>query len=178
MLFLSVAVKRFKYSSAMIVSMQNCSPGAQTNNWDKLNGKDWIPPPFLYKIPRFPFREKKSYYHLRQMFSLKVTLAFFREERALKSSHFMALSPFCITNHCTAIPHPELGHYSFHGLGVWQNRFLSKNHQKDLYKTKALNYQKENHLQFLKVNRGQLPILPFPDNYLFATTQNSDNAGV
>lgn len=141
----------------MIVSMQNCSPGAQTNNWDKLNGKDWIPPPLLYKIPRFPFREKKSYYHLRQMFSLKVTLAFFREERALKSSHFMALSPFCITNHCTAIPHPELGHYSFHGLGVWQNRFLSKNHQKDLYKTKALNYQKENHLQFLKVNRGQLP---------------------
>lgn len=133
---------------------------------------------FFTKFPDFLSGKKKSYYHLRQMFSLKVTLAFFREERALKSSHFMALSPFCITNHCTAIPHPELGHYSFHGLGVWQNRFLSKNHQKDLYKTKALNYQKENHLQFLKVNRGQLPILPFPDNYLFATTQNSDNAGV
>lgn len=136
---------------------------------------------FFTKFPDF-LSGKKSYYHLRQMFSLKVTLAFFREERALKSSHFMALSPFCITNHCTAIPHPELGHYSFHGLGVRQNRFLSKNHQKDLYKTKALNYQKENHLQFLRWTEGSLQFCCFlivnPDNFLFAATQNSDNAGV
>lgn len=136
---------------------------------------------FFTKFPDF-LSGKKSYYHLRQMFSLKVTLAFFREERTLKSSHFMALSPFCITNHCTAIPHPELGHYSFHGLGVRQNRFLSKNHQKDLYKTKALNYQKENHLQFLRWTEGSFQFCCFlivnPDNYLFAATQNSDNAGV
>lgn len=55
MLFLSVAVKRFQYSSAMIMSMQNCSPGAQK----QFHGKDWIPP-FLYKIPRFPFRKKSK----------------------------------------------------------------------------------------------------------------------
>lgn len=153
------------------------------NNWDKFNGNDWIPPPFLYKIPPdFLSGKKNPNYHLRQMFSLKVTLAFFREERALKSSHFMALSPFCITNHCTAIPHPELGHYSFHGLGLWQNRILSKNHQKDLYKTKALNYQKESHLQFLRWTKGSFQFCCFlmvnPDNYLFAAAQNSDNADV
>lgn len=123
---------------------------------------------FFTKIPKFPFRKNKQtnelYYHLRQMFSLKATLAFFREERAFKSSHFMALSPFCITNHCTAIPHPELGHYSFHGFGLWQNRFLSKNHQKDLYKTKRLlTTKKKKPLAILKVNRGQLPTLLFPD---------------
>lgn len=119
---------------------------------------------FFTKFPDFLSGKKpKTYYHLRQMFSLKVTLAFFREERTLRGSHFMALSPFCITHHCTAIPHPELGHYSFHGFGLWQNRFWSKNHQKDLYKTKALNYQKESHLQFLRWAEGQLPTLLLPD---------------
>lgn len=122
---------------------------------------------FFTKIPKFPFRKNKQtnelYYHLRQMFSLKATLAFFREERAFKSSHFMALSPFCITNHCTAIPHPELGHYSFHGFGLWQNRFLSKNHQKDLYKTKRLltTKKKKSHLQFLRWTEGSFQLCCF-----------------
>lgn len=109
------------------------------NNWDKFHGKDWIPPPFPYKIPRFPFRKKKTTLpSFKANVLFKGHFSFLQGRKGIKSSHFMALSPFCITNHCTAIPHPELGHYSFHGFGLWQNRFLSKNHQKYLYKTKRL----------------------------------------
>lgn len=66
----------------MIMSMQNCSPGAQKQlgliQWEGLDSTT-----ISLQNSQISFQEKpKTYNNLRQMFSLKVTLAFFREERA------------------------------------------------------------------------------------------------
>lgn len=80
----------------MIMSMQNCSPGAQKQvgsiQWKGLDSTT-----ISLQNSQVSIQEKNPYYHLRQMFFLKVTLAFFREERALKipiswlSVHFASL---------------------------------------------------------------------------------------
>lgn len=58
-LFLSVAVKRFKYSSAMIVSMQNCSPGAQTTGINSME-RTGFHHHFFTKFPDFLSGKKKA----------------------------------------------------------------------------------------------------------------------